>query len=234
MGVESFLGDWNTPLGGVALGSALVALLGLTGSIAAARRRRFRITLVCGLGAVVFLSLAGSMAAVTIGIRGFENLTHETTAARVLVRPIGRQVFEAQFRFPDGRMETYVLRGDELYVDAHILKWKSVANWFGLHTQYELDRVAGRYRVLEDEQRAQRTVYGLSRPRSIDLFQIVSRSARFSPLVDAEYGSATFVLAERSATFEIRVSTSGLLAREVSAAGAPTEGSVTRGQDSES
>jgi len=34
-----------------------------------------------------------------------------------------------------------------------------------------------------------------------------------APLVDAEYGSATFVAAGRPAQFEVRVSTTGLLIR---------------------
>jgi hypothetical protein len=34
-------------------------------------------------------------------------------------------------------------------------------------------------------------------------------------VVDAEYGSATFIAADRPALFEVRVSTTGLLIREV-------------------
>src|SRR5205809_310070 len=41
------------------------------------------------------------------------------------------------------------------------------------------------------------------------------------PLVDAEYGSATFVAATRPATFEVRVSTTGLLARPAPGRPAP-------------
>jgi len=198
----------------------VVALAALVGSVAGLRRRRFRAAAGSGFLAFLFLLFGAVFAAVAVGVRGFETLTRETMAAQVHVRPVGRQVFEAEFRFPNARVETFVLQGDELYVDAHILKWKSVANWFGLHTQYELDRVAGRYRTLEDEQQAPRTVYGLAPPRRFDLFQLLSKSARFSPLVDAEYGSATFILAERTATYEIRVSTTGLLAREVGQAAA--------------
>lgn len=215
MQIESLVGEWSTPLGWAALAGVLMALFGVAGCIASARRRRFPAALGSGIVTLLLLSLSATFAAVAVGVRGFETLTRESIAAHVQVRPVGRQIFEAEFRLPSGQVETYVLRGDELYVDAHILKWKSAANWFGLHTQYELDRVAGRYRELEDEQQAPRTVYGLARPRRFDLFQLVRKSARFSPLVDAEYGSATFILAERTATFEIRVSTSGLLIREV-------------------
>ena len=43
------------------------------------------------------------------------------------------------------------MAGDQIYVDAHILKWTPAANLIGLHTAYELDRVAGRYDNIEQE-----------------------------------------------------------------------------------
>src|SRR6267378_2754935 len=38
-------------------------------------------------------------------------------------------------------MATYPISGDEIYVDARILKWHALANLLGLSTAYELDRV---------------------------------------------------------------------------------------------
>jgi hypothetical protein len=141
-------------------------------------------------------------------------LTHEEVAARITVTPPGKQRFNATIRYPDGRVGTYAIAGDEIYVDAHILKWKSYANWIGLHTGYELDRVAGRYHGVKDEQTAERTVHALSRERMIDLYSIRRRYAFLEPLVDAEYGSATFVPVTKPAELELRVSTTGLLLRE--------------------
>jgi hypothetical protein len=99
-------------------------------------------------------------------------------------------------------------------VDAHILKWKPYANWIGLHTGYELDRVAGRYHGVKDEQTAERTVHALSRERMIDLYSLRRRYAFLAPLVDAEYGSASFVPVTKPAELELRVSATGLLLRE--------------------
>ncbi len=154
-------------------------------------------------------------ASVTLGTAGYRALTREETAALVRIEPNGRQLFAAHFEFPDGRQVSFDLAGDELYVDAHILKWKSVASWIGLHTEYELDRVGGRYMDLDDERSSRRTVYSLAPQRPIDVFQLARKHIRLKPLVDAEYGSATFVHADRPALFEVLVSTSGLLIREV-------------------
>jgi hypothetical protein len=136
-------------------------------------------------------------------------------AARISVRPAGPKRFLATFRFPDGRAETYDLAGDQIYVDAHILKWHPYANMIGLHTAYEIDRVAGRYRDIKDERDAMRTVHALGRDKPVDLYALGRRFTFLAPLLDAEYGSATFVPVTRPAELELRVSTSGLLMREV-------------------
>ncbi len=95
----------------------------------------------------------------------------------------------------------------------HILKWKPIVNVLGLHTAYELDRIAGRYVALKDERDRPRTVHSLAREKPVDLFALRRRFPFLAPLVDAEYGSATFVPADHSTRTEIRVSISGLLAR---------------------
>jgi hypothetical protein len=107
------------------------------------------------------------------------------------------------------------LSGDAIYVDAHILKWRPVVNLLGLHTVYELDRVAGRYRALGDEQTRERTVHSIARAKPLDAFDLARRYWLLRPLVDAEYGSATFINAGEPATYEVRVSTTGLLVRRI-------------------
>jgi len=150
-----------------------------------------------------------------LGVQGYRALTHEEIAATVRTEPVAPKRFRAHFRFADGRETSYTLQGDELYVDARVLKWRPVANILGLHTTYELDRVAGRYVDLAEEQRQPRTVYTLTSERPVDLFSLRKRYAAMSPLLDAEYGSATFAAADGPAKFEVRVSTTGLLVRRV-------------------
>jgi hypothetical protein len=111
---------------------------------------------------------------------------------------------------------TYTLNGNQLYVDARILKWHPWANVLGLHTAYELDRVAGRYQELAQEQQQPRTVQSLAPERKVDLFNLRQRYVLLSPLLDADYGSATFAAADSPAQYEVRVSTTGLLIRRLS------------------
>ncbi len=196
--------------------AALGAILVLAGIGALLRARLLRFT-VRTLAGSLLLSLGGLAGAVAVGTQGYRALTREDLAARLYVRPAGPQRFAALVRFPDDREAKFELAGDEIYVDAHILKWKPLANMLGLHTAYELDRIEGRYRAVEQERTAVRTVYSLGRERPLDLVGLRERYAFLAPLLVVEYGSATFAAVSRPAEFELRVSTTGLLLREASA-----------------
>ena len=163
---------------------------------------------------LLLLTLGTLAGTISVGMMGYRALTREEVAAHIVVKPVGPQRFLATFRFADGREATYELAGDEIYVDAHILKWHPYANMIGLHTAYEIDRVAGRYRAIKDEREAMRTVHALARDKPVDLYALRRRHAFLAPLFDAEYGSATFVPVTRPAELELRVSTTGLLMRE--------------------
>lgn len=198
---------------GVAFGMIGLVQIG-TGFVALVRREPFGFTVRMLIGLAV-AALGLSAATVALGVQGYAALTRETLAATITVNPSGLQRFDARVKFPDGREAAYVVAGDELYIDAHILKWKPLANVLGLHTAYELDRIAGRYRSAEQEQKALRTVYPLGKPQLVDLFALRSRYAWLSPLVDAEYGSASFVPVTKPAELEVRVSSTGLVIRAV-------------------
>jgi hypothetical protein len=205
----------TSPLLGVALGfGALGTLLVIAGALAllGLHPARFAVRTVLGL---VFLSLGAVGGLMTAGLQGYRALTREELAARLSVRPAGPQRFTVVVRVPGAHEATYSIAGDEIVVDAHILKWKPIVNVLGLHTAYELGRVGGRYRDLRQERSGTRTVYSLAEDRTVDLFDLRQEYAVLEPFVDAQYGSATFVSVTRPAELEVRVSTTGLLLREV-------------------
>ena len=206
------------PLSWIALALLLLAVGFLWAGGAALRRRRMMGGAAGGLAGLLGLALAALCGVLAAGTQGYRALTLEETAARIEVVPTGERTFRATVRFPDeDSARTYRLAGDQVYVDAHILKWKPLANLLGLHTAYELDRLAGRYLDIEAARSGERTIHDLSRekPLDLDLFELRRAFPVLAPLVDAEYGSATFVSADDTVTYEIRVSTTGLLARPV-------------------
>jgi hypothetical protein len=82
----------------------------------------------------------------------------------------------------------------------------------GLHTSYRLDRIAGRYRALEQENTARRTVYSIGTPAMIDLVML-GRRLPLRDFFDAEYGSASYVPVAEASDLDLMVSTTGLLLR---------------------
>jgi hypothetical protein len=206
----------NIPGSYLTLGGLVVAAIGmalvLAGIVALLRLRPLR-ALSRVLAGGLALALGALAIVLAIGIQGYRALTTEDLAARIDVAPTGPQRFVATFHFPDGRVASYAINGDAIYVDAQVLKWKPWANVLGLHTAYELSRVGGRYNDIEQERTAPRSVHALAEDRPVDLFSLRRRHAWLAPLLDADYGSGTFVAVDAPRTLELRVSTTGLLLR---------------------
>ena len=202
--------DW---LMATSIGFGLLGLLFMLAGVASARRRRFvRLSLHTAL-ALACLASGALFLTVQLSLQNYRALTREDLAATIHAEPVGPSQFRVTIHLPDGRTDSYRLAGDEVYVDAHILKWKPWANLFGLHTAYELDRIAGRYHLIEDERRRPHTVYSLATDQLVDLFALRRRYAWLESVVDAEYGSAAFFPTHDRVAIELRVSTTGLLFR---------------------
>lgn len=203
------------PLFLLALLFAGLSLFSFVAGVTAIKRKKLSGGFSGLLLGLLFLCLGALLGTLTVSTLGYRGMIHEETAAVVKLEPAGPHSFTAQFHFADGREASFRLEGDELYVDAHILKWKAIANFFGLHTAYELDRVGGRYSRLEDEKSKPRTIYSLGQEKPWNLFDLRRRYSFLKPLLDAEYGSATFIAAKKKMEVEVQVSTTGLLIRPV-------------------
>jgi hypothetical protein len=204
---------WN-PLIVVAALFALLGLVFLIMTMVSLKKRRFFSTSMKFVVALLMISLSALFGTISIAVQGYHALTREELAVTVQVEPAGEQKFIARLYLPDGTEKSFSFAGDQFYIDAHILKWKPLANIFGLHTSYELDRVAGRYMATNDETSKVHTAYSLSEDKPLNMFDLRRRFAFLNPLLDAEYGSATFINANSTEKFKVMVSTTGLLIRK--------------------
>ena len=179
------------------------------------RNRRRASSFVGFLAGALFIVCSMLLGAITVGIHGYRAFTQEALAATIKTEPLGPQRFRATVTLPDNSLHMFDLAGDAVYVDAHVLKWRPIGTLLGLETVYELDRISGRYQALSDELSRERTVYSLAANKPFDAFDLARRYWILRPFVDAEYGSATFIgaTAPRGTTYEVRVSTTGLLVR---------------------
>jgi hypothetical protein len=195
--------------------AALAALIGIAlafsafNALVGARLFGFAVRAVLSL----LLIVGGAvLAVIAVGTQGMQALIDEQSAARIKVVPTGVQRYDATVTFAGGRVETYDLAGDEIYIDGHIVKWTPLANMLGLQTSYRLDRISGRYRSIEQENMARRTIYSIGKPVVVDLVALGKRLP-LANFFDAEYGSASYVPVAGPAELELMVSTSGLLLR---------------------
>ena len=205
---------------------AIAALLGIVGiavgfaAFGALVRARIFGFVFRALMSVVLIAAGAVLALFSLGVEGMRALTKEESAARIKVAPTGLQRYDATVTFADGSVKTYDLAGDDIYVDGHIVKWTPLANMLGLHTSYRLDRIAGRYRALEQENTARRTVYAIDTAPVIDLVALGKRLP-LGQFFDAEYGSASYVPVAEARELDLMVSTTGLLLRPASPPGTP-------------
>ncbi len=163
---------------------------------------------------LVLLFVGSSIAGLQTGMQGFRQLSNEQTVLTIETFPLSTQRFSAMITWPDGEQKAFYLYGDQLYIDAQILKWKSAANLVGLQTYYELDRIGGRYLQLSDEHEKPRSLFSLKTNKPIDLYALVEEQQWMNPLIDTNYGSATFIDVSEAAIWELKVSTTGLLVRK--------------------
>lgn len=200
----------------LAIAASAVAVIGIglaAVALASLRRRRWSAGALASLSGLVLLLLAVLGWGVVLGTRGYRALTREVVAASITTRSTGPRSFRAVVERPGSRPDTFRIAGDQLYVDAHVLRWQPWVNVLGVHTGYRLTRIGGRYRSLEAERDAERTVYGLSEPPPLDLLERLDRLPVVGRVVDATYGSGSFVPADDGGSYQVRVTTSGLLIR---------------------
>ena len=206
---------------------SLLALAGVLALIGALRRLRQRRVLAAGAGglvAFVLIGMAGIAAALLINLQTYRRFTHETPVADLRVTALGARQFRVTLFEPDG-LRHFDVRGDDWQLDARVIKWRGFATWLGLDPLYRLDRLSGRYRDIDAEQRAPRTAYALAAEPGLNVWRLSERFAPYLPWMDAYYGSATYLPLADGAHYRVTLSSTGLLARP---ANAVAEQAVTR------
>ncbi len=166
-------------------------------------------------GMLFFSITTGFFSLIVIGTQGYKALTHEILAATITITPTSEQKFIARVVYPDGYSESYSLRGDEVMLEANILKWKPWSNILGLKTAYRLDRIRGRFKDIAQEQNFTPTVYQIFPADESDIAAWRREFQHLAFLVDVEHGSASYVDATQSQVYQLFVTTDALLLRKI-------------------
>ena len=205
--------------------SALLTLFFLGRTASCTRRRRFLRAGGSGIGAVLTGVIATAAILIAISYYSYDRLTAEQEIARIEFRRLAPDEYQARLMTHDELDRTFALRGDEWQIDARMVTWKPPVTVLGLDPIYRLERLSGRYTNITREQTELRTVYELSEPLPVDVWQVARRFPLLTPGIDAYYGSATYVPMADGARFTVSLSRDALIARPANDAARAAVGS---------
>lgn len=167
-------------------------------------------------GSLGLLLLGGALLIVLVAadVYSYRNLAREHSVGTVAFERLGEQRYSVRFSDQDGLSQSFELYGDQWQLDARLLKWKGPLARWGIQPAYRLERISGRYLTLQDERNRERSVHALKESDyGVDVWSLARGLNNKLPVVDAVYGSATFLPMQDGAVYDVRISHTGLLAR---------------------
>jgi hypothetical protein len=167
-----------------------------------------------GTSGLVFVAAAAVIALVAWDLRGYQPLLAEQQIGTLAFSQLDEQHFAVTLVDPAGNEQRFELNGDMWQLDARVLKWTDSLARIGFKPGYRLDRLSGRYVSLEDEQNRPRSVVALRSDKPLlDVWQLLRSVNRYFFLIDASYGSATYLPMSDGALFSVSMGSTGLVAR---------------------
>ena len=190
----------------------LVCLLFVVGGAIILIRQTWFIQWMKGTAGLLLIGGAVYLSLFALNLFSYHELREGRPIATVSFRNTAPQTYIATVSQPSGESRDFQLKGDLWQLDARIVRWKGLLALFGFAPGYELDRIQGRYLALEDERSRERTVYEIASDHiGVDVW--ASARDGWSMVVDARYGSATYLPMADGAIFEVRLESSGLVGK---------------------
>jgi len=153
------------------------------------------------------------LALMAFDIYSYRQLDSEQNIATISFTALDSQEYAATFVDNNGSQQNFTLLGDQWQLDSRIIKWNGILSRLGMNTGYRLERISGRYLLLDDERTKNRSVFALSEtPGGVDVWTWL-KAMNNDSLVDARYGNSAFLPMVDGGQYQISVSNSGLLAR---------------------
>lgn len=172
-----------------------------------------------GFFGLALMGVAAVIAITAFDLYSYKQVLQEQVVATIHFDKIEDQHYFAVLADKEGQEQRVELRGDQWQLDARLVKWKGYLASFGLKPAYRLERLSGRYYDIEQETTEKRTAHRVHPDfYGVDVWQLINKYPDWLPIVDAVYGSATYLPMKDGALFEISLTQSGLLARPINQA----------------
>ncbi len=191
----------------------IIALILLLLALRIMLRRGWFVAWLKGTLAVLMVVVAAGVGLAAADLYSYHSLAKQTEIATLSIEQLGKQRYRVSVFLPEGETRDYELLGDLWQMDVRVLKWKGPFANLGLEPGYRLDRLSGRYLLLEDERDRERSLYELSKSNmGFDVWRLLHASGQQS-WVEANYGAATYMPLRDGARFSIHLSGLGVMAR---------------------
>lgn len=163
-------------------------------------------------GMFVLVLVAGGLygIAVAMELRHYQALSHMETIGSLDIDAVGDQTWRVRLDQPGQSPQSWTINGDEWQLDARIIRFEGPFGWLGVKPGYRLERISGRYHSLDQERSDKRTVEAIGDESWPDLWQL--DQTWNLPFMEGLYGSATYMPLKDGAEYDIRLSSSGLVA----------------------
>jgi len=147
---------------------------------------------------------------IAVNLTSYHSLVGMQTVATISTQRQADQIWQVTLNSDDSVSTVRTLQGDQWQIDVRIIRFSGPLRWLDIASGYRLDRLSGRYTSLEQERSSPRTAIALSEAIWPDLWQW-DREVNL-PFVEAVDGNATFMPMRDGAVFDVKLSSSGLVA----------------------
>lgn len=194
----------------------VIALLLLLAALRMMGKFQWLLAFLRGSAGIFLLVVALFVAAFGMDLVSYREAGLDESVATLSFQKTGDQQFRAILVNAEGDEQKFVIQGDQWQLDANILKWSSAIPAKPL---YRLDRISGRYLIIEQEQREPKSAFEISKATGqVDAWATVRYYSYLFPFVDALYGSATYLPMADGAIYSISLAQHGLIGRPVNEA----------------
>lgn len=198
--------------------SAVLALVFALWALRLLTRGSWLLGWIRGTFGFFLLALVAAFGCVAWDIYSYRQIEGEANIGTISFKSLAPQQYSATFNDINGKTSVYELYGDQWQLDSRIIKWNSLLTRLGMNTGYRLERISGRYLLLDDEHNKERSVYEINHsPGGVDLWLWLNQSNN-NTMIDARYGNSTFLPMVEGAQYQVSISPSGLLARPLNQA----------------
>ncbi len=144
----------------------------------------------------------------------FHRLTYESLIAELTFEPLGAQLYQANLATGDRcTVRNFELYGVQWRIDSEFVKWMPLGALIGLDPLYRLERIEGRYRLIEEQNQLTKLSYALEDESGVNLVRLTEMLGPFNFLFDASYGSSTYSTMDPEYVYKVYQTDSGIITR---------------------